>query len=111
MFYGAVFGWTTESFDVGGAAVTLFRLPGYVGGEPAQPVSREVVSVMSPARHTPARWTLDFWVQDVEETARKAGMLGGRVLTSPFPTSVGTSAVLADAQGASFTVSRVTARA
>ena len=31
-----LFGWTTEAF---GRPVTLFRLPGYVGGEPEQPVS------------------------------------------------------------------------
>ena len=29
---------------------TMFRLPGYVGGEPQQPVSREVVAVMVPER-------------------------------------------------------------
>src|SRR5215212_47412 len=43
-FYGEVFGWTTESFG----PVTMFRLPGYVGGEPEQPVSREVVALMMP---------------------------------------------------------------
>jgi hypothetical protein len=41
-FYGAVFGWQTEDF--GGA--TMLRLPGYVGGEPQQPVPRDVVAVM-----------------------------------------------------------------
>ena len=30
-FYGEVFGWTTEKFGVGASAMTLFRLPGYVG--------------------------------------------------------------------------------
>ena len=36
-FYGAVFGWETDAFG----PATLYRLPGYVGGEPTQPVSRE----------------------------------------------------------------------
>ena len=49
-FYGAVFGWTTEAFQDG---VWMFRLPGYVGGEPQQPVSREVVAVLVAA--PPAR--------------------------------------------------------
>jgi hypothetical protein len=41
-----VFGWTTETFDTGGGEVELFRLPGYLGGEPQQPVRRDVVAVM-----------------------------------------------------------------
>ena len=44
-FYGAVFGWETEAFG----PATLFRLPGYVGGEESQPVPRDVVAVMVPA--------------------------------------------------------------
>ena len=41
-FYGAVLGWETESFGT----ATLFRLPGFFGGEPTQPVPRDVVAVM-----------------------------------------------------------------
>ena len=44
-FYGAVFGWETESFG----PATMFRLPGFVGGEPSQPVPRDVVATMMPA--------------------------------------------------------------
>ena len=43
-FYRDVFGWETEQFAPG---IGLFRLPGYVGGEPAQPVPRDVVAVMA----------------------------------------------------------------
>ena len=49
-FYGAVFGWTTETFGEGAGAFTMFRLPGYVGGEPQQPVSREVIATMAALR-------------------------------------------------------------
>ena len=49
-FYGAVFGWTTETFGEGAGAITMFRLPGYVGGEPQQPVSREVIATMAAMR-------------------------------------------------------------
>src|SRR5215210_7000595 len=42
-FYGTVFGWETDTFDMGEGEINLWRLPGYVGGEPEQPVSREVV--------------------------------------------------------------------
>ena len=48
-FYGEVFGWETEGFELGGARFWLWRLPGYVGGEPEQPVPRDVVAVMAPA--------------------------------------------------------------
>src|SRR3954452_8212612 len=40
-FDGEVFGWTTEPLDMDGAAVGMFRLPGYEGGLPEEPVSRE----------------------------------------------------------------------
>ena len=43
-FYGAVFGWETDSFG----PMTLWRLPGFVGGEPAQPVPRDLVAVGQP---------------------------------------------------------------
>src|SRR4051794_34827019 len=101
-FYGAVFGWTTEAF---GDAFTLFRLPGYVGGEPEQPVSREVVAAMARA-DAPARWSVDFWVDDVDATAERA-RTGGSVLTGPSDTPMGRTAVLADPFGAAFSVSRV----
>ena len=39
-FYGELFGWDRETFDTGGGQITLGRAPGYVGGEPRQPVSR-----------------------------------------------------------------------
>jgi predicted enzyme related to lactoylglutathione lyase len=112
-FYGAVFGWETDTFDLGEGEITLWRLPGYVGGEPEQPVSREVVGVMLPLsgdrspEDVSAYWSVDFWVGDVDATADKAAALGGEVVVSPLDTSVGRTAVLADPQGAVFSVSKV----
>ena len=74
-FYGAVFGWTTETFEIGDISATMFRLPGYVGGEPEQPVSREVVATMM--RGDTAGWNVDFWVDDVDAAARAAQEGGG----------------------------------
>jgi len=103
-FYGAVFGWTTESFG----PVTLFRLPGYVGGEPEQPVSREVVAVMLPTEEgAPAGWAVDFWVDDVDAAVARAQEGGGAVVVAPFDSPPGRSAVLADPAGVTFTVSKV----
>ncbi len=44
-FYGAAFGWTAEPFDAGPDRTVLYRLAGYVGGTPQQPVPRDVVAV------------------------------------------------------------------
>ena len=112
-FYGAVFGWEIDTFDMGGGEITLWRVPGYVGGEPEQPVSREVVGVMVPMgggrspEDVPAHWSVDFWVEDIDAAADKAAELGGEIKMSPFRTSVGRTAILADPQGAVFSVSKV----
>jgi predicted enzyme related to lactoylglutathione lyase len=62
---------------------------------------------MSPT-DTSANWSVDFWVDDVDATADKAVELGGRVMEPPFDTPAGRTAVLADPQGAVFSVSKVT---
>jgi uncharacterized protein len=100
-FYGSVFGWETEAFG----PATLFRLPGYVGGEPQQPVPRDVVAAM--VGGDAARWTPDFWVHDADETVRRAQELGGGVVAPPADTGVGRTAVLADPTGAVFSISKV----
>jgi uncharacterized protein len=102
-FYRAVFGWETEAF---GDEVTMWRLPGYVGGEPQQPVPRDVVAVMAAGERQPG-WSEDFWTRDADATAEMAARLGGRVLAVPFDTPVGRTAILADPQGAAFSVSQV----
>jgi predicted enzyme related to lactoylglutathione lyase len=108
-FYGSVFGWTTESFaDKGVGEITLFRLPGYVGGEPEQPVSREVIAAMAPGNAGgKARWSVDFWVGDIDTAAGAAEPAGGTVVMAPFETPLGRSAVLADPAGVTFSISQV----
>jgi uncharacterized protein len=102
-FYRDVFGWESEPFAPG---ISLFRLPGYVGGEPAQPVPRDVVAVMAeddgPVR--PARWSVDFWVTDADGLAARAPDLGGAVVVAPFDSIPTRQAVLADPFGAAFSV-------
>jgi uncharacterized protein len=115
-FYGAVFGWETETFALGDIEITLWRLPGYVGGELEQPVPRDVVATMAAMSNdqipdeVATHWSVDFWVDDVDATADKAAALRGQVITPPYDLPVGLrQAVLADPQGAAFSVTKVTA--
>src|SRR4051794_6130273 len=104
-FYGATLGWTGDPFPLGDAEGTLFRLDGYVGGEPSQPVPRDVVAVMAPASGRPAGWVAGFWVDDADATAARAPELGGTVVAGPFDTAISRDAVIADPGGAVFSVS------
>lgn len=107
-----MFGWTAEGFDLGGTEVSLWRLPGYVGGEPAQPVPRDVVATMAPSDDgAPAGWSVDFWIDDLDLAAGRTQRLGGSVLVPPYeiPGAPMRQAVLADPAGASFSVTELTA--
>jgi uncharacterized protein len=109
-FYDAVFGWETDAFG----DVTMWRVPGYLGGEPEQPVARDVVAGMAPL--TPdllttgvrPHWRIDFWVDDVDATAAAAAELGGRAVVPPYDLPIARQAVLSDPAGAVFTVSKIT---
>jgi len=103
-FYADVFGWEAEPFPLGDHEGTLWRLPGYVGGEPGQPVPRDVVAVMAPAFGRPAAWVVNFWVEDADATAAAAPGLGGTVVAGPFDTAISRDAVIADPSGAVFSV-------
>jgi uncharacterized protein len=103
-YYGAVFGWRTEP----AGPFTLFRLPGYVGGEPEQPVPRDVVAAMVPEEGG-ARpvWAVDFWISDADAAVRTAREHGGQVLEDVHDAPPFRRAVLSDPGGASFSVSQL----
>jgi predicted enzyme related to lactoylglutathione lyase len=106
-FYSALFGWEREAFG----PMTMRRRPGYVGGEPSQPVARDVVAVMDPpTASVPARWGVDFWVADADVAAATAEREGGSVLAAPAEAGPFRTATLADPGGAAFSVSRLLAR-
>jgi uncharacterized protein len=87
-FYGAVLGWETDTLDMGEGEITLWRVPGYLGGEPEQPVSREVVGVMAPmsgdrfSADTTSHWSVNFWVDDTDAITDRAVQLGGNAVTT-----------------------------
>jgi uncharacterized protein len=100
-FYGEVFGWQTEAFG----PATMFRLPGFFGGEPTQPVPRDVVAVM--VEGDPPRWQAGFWISDADRAAVRAEELGGRVVKPVTSGPVGKEAVLADPGGAEFAITQI----
>jgi uncharacterized protein len=115
-FYRSLFGWDVDSFDLGGTEITMWRLPGYVGGEPGQPVPRDLVATMAPMgdqfpAEVPPHWSVDFWVDEVDATAERAAQLGGTVVADPYdlPDVDLRQSVLADPQGATFSVTKLTA--
>jgi predicted enzyme related to lactoylglutathione lyase len=112
-FYGSVFGWQPEPFGPPGAQLTLWRLPGYVGGEPEQPVPRDVVAAMAPtgdaAAAVPTHWNVNFRVDDADATVEQAAGLGAQVIAPAHDTPGFRNAVLADPQGAAFSISQLTA--
>ena len=111
-----MFGWETETFDAGGGGITLWRLPGYVGGEPEQPVAHDVVGAMSPMisdsfpDDVASHWGVNFWVDDADAIAGKATQLGGKVIVPPHDTPGFREAVLADPRGAVLSVSQLAQR-
>jgi predicted enzyme related to lactoylglutathione lyase len=88
----------------------MFTVPGYLGGEPQQPVPRDVVAVMMPPAgdaEDPARWSVDFWTADVGAAVTKLSRAGGDVLMPPSDLPGGfRQAVVRDPQGAMLTLTR-----
>jgi predicted enzyme related to lactoylglutathione lyase len=108
-FYGTLFGWQPQTFGAGSSQVTLLRLPGYVGGTEKQPVPRDVVACMIPSSaRAAASWNVDFWVDDTDAATARANRLGGSVVVPPYDTPIFRQAVLADREGATFSISQLT---
>jgi len=111
-FYPEVFGWEIETFEMGEDEMVMWLVPGYVGGEPQQPVRRDVVATMlAPSANgdaPPAHWDVDFWIADVDAAAAKVEELGGRILTPPFdiPGTGLRQGVFMDPQGATFSLTQ-----
>jgi predicted enzyme related to lactoylglutathione lyase len=101
-FYEAVLGVTSSTVEMGQGQTYHMLNVGetQVGGcmEPPMP-------------DVPNHWHVYFAVQDADATAAQAGAEGGQIAVEPFDIpSVGRSAVLADPQGALFSVLTPTAQ-
>ena len=111
-FYTEVFGWGIATFEMGEDEMVMWTVAGYVGGEPEQPVQRDVVATMLPPSANgdgpPPHWDVDFWIADVDAAAAKVEELGGQVLTPPYdlPGTGLRQGVFMDPQGATFSLTQ-----
>jgi uncharacterized protein len=100
-FYSDVVGWKTQPFSEGGGDYTMWvGSQGPLGGVMKLPPQAEKMGA-------PPHWMAHVEVEDVDATAALVKRLGGKVHKEPedIPT-VGRFAVLADPQGAAFSVFR-----
>ena len=89
-----------------GAALSLWRLPGYVGGAPGQPLPRDVVAVATTTTETvPPHWAVNFRADDVDALCERAVAGGGTLLMPPTDAPGFRNAVIADPQGGVVAVS------
>lgn len=107
-FYARAFGWEVEPFDANGAPAVLFRVPGYVGGLPQQPVPRDVVAAaVEDPRVVDDHWSVDFWIADVDAAAERVTAGGGSIIAAPADAAPFRRAVIAAPDGAVFTLSQL----
>jgi predicted enzyme related to lactoylglutathione lyase len=98
-FYGAIFGWTFETQEMGAAgSYTTISLGGSPVGGILNMTERGV-----PAE-VPAHWQLYFSVEDTDATIERARQGGGSVMVEPIDIPAGRFAILTDPQGVSFAV-------
>ena len=65
-FYGDLFGWQTETFGLGDAEGMLWRLEATSAASPAAGSPRRRRAMLPAGDDGPPRWSVDFWVEDVE---------------------------------------------
>jgi predicted enzyme related to lactoylglutathione lyase len=118
-FYEAMFGWEARPIELGGAAATMWCVPGY-GDALAEidPTIRERhAEVHAPEGFTdavgwleqadgPAHWRVTPGVDDPDGTAERVAKLGGEVLVAPHDVGPVRMATVADPAGAPFVISR-----
>lgn len=98
-FYASVFGWGSQSFDMGGMPYVVFRL-----GEKSAGGLAPMVGDRWPAE-IPSNWMVYFEVDDCDAIAAKVQDLGGSLSVPPTDVpDVGRFAVVIDPTGAAFAI-------
>ena len=101
-FYGTLFGWRFEPL---GPDIQLCLLDGY-SGETGVWIPADTVALLTPTGESvPPHWNVNLRVVDTDAVCEHAARLGGTVLAPPFDAMGMRSAVIADPQGAVFSLS------
>ena len=97
-FYAAILGWEFEDLPVGeGQVYSMARVDGLE------------VAALSQMGDQPPHWNVYVTVEEADAAAARAAELGGRVLVAVHDRPPFRSAVIADPEGAAFSVSRLAA--
>jgi len=99
-FYGAVFGWGSETHGDGPGAYTEWKVGGRsVGGMMEKPPMMRA--------EVPPHWGVYFAVADTEDAVARVQELGGSVVMPPMDVEPGRFAVVSDPAGTVFNVIRL----
>jgi len=102
-FYSDVLGFNLEEIGEGGFSYSVATLAD--GGAPVAGIG--AIPAEAPA-DVPSHWMAYFAVADADAAADRVTSLGGTVVRSPFDTPYGRMAVVAGAQGETFSVMQPT---
>ena len=125
-FYGAVFGWERSGFEMNGMEFSMFRMPGYgefleqrnpglrdeMAEQSAPEGFEDAVTWIIPMDQNqvpadvPPHWSVTFAVEDADESAKRAGELGGTVVAGPMDAGPTRMAIITDPAGATFSITR-----
>jgi uncharacterized protein len=98
-FYGSVFGWTAAPLEDGGTDYHEWRRP---DGTAVAGMLPMVGDEWPPG--LPDHWMVYFGVVDVDAAVGRCAQLGGTIAVPPTDVPLGRFAVLADPEGATFSV-------
>ncbi|MGH2720138.1 MAG: VOC family protein [Actinomycetota bacterium] len=101
-FYGAVFGWESETHQMGPTSYTEFR----IGGKPVGGMSD--MAAMNVPPQVPAHWLVYFGVDDTDAAVATVQANGGSLRVGPMDIHPGRFAIVADPAGAHFAILRPT---
>lgn len=98
-FYSSLFGWQVNDMPMPEGVYSMFQLQGRNAGA-AYTLKKEQA-----AAGVPPHWGLYMAVANTDQSAKKAGELGGKLLMQPFDVfDIGRMAVVQDPTGAAFCI-------
>lgn len=99
-FFGALLGWEFADNPGSPSKYYIIKNQGQDNGG--------LMQMTSEWEGIPPHWAVYFAVEDTDASAKRVEELGGKVTVQPFDIPVGRMAVVADAQGAMFSLIKIT---